>query len=252
MIGDRIKCAAADQSLDRAAVNQALVDTATEIKQILECSARLARFHNIDNSGLTRSLDRAQTIGHRLLIHRGKAVSGSIDVRRQHGQILRQRIVIVAVHLVGVVHIRRQRGCHKCGGVMRFKIGCLIGHQRIGRRVRFIETVAGELFHQVEQLRGQRFLDFALDCTLDENAALLRHLIGVFLSHRATQQIRRTQRIAADNLRDLHHLLLIHDDTVSRLQRYFQIGVEIIGLRTSVFTVDKIFHHARFQRAGAI
>ena len=136
--------------------------------------------------------------------------------------------------------------------MMGFEIGGLIGDQRVSRRVRFIETVAGELFHQVEQLRGQPFFDVARHCAVDENVALLGHLFGIFLAHRAAQHIRAAQRVAADDLRDLHHLLLIHDHTVSRLERDFQFGMKINRRRFSVLAVDEVFHHARFQRAGTI
>ena len=105
MIGDSIKRTAAYQRLDGAAVNQAFVYTATEIKYIGKCTARFSRCNDIDDGSFAGTLDRAQAISHRPVIHRGKAVIGGIDIGWQHGQILRQRIVIVAVHLVGVIHI---------------------------------------------------------------------------------------------------------------------------------------------------
>ena len=133
---------------------------------------------------------------------------------------------------------------------MRFQVGSLVGDQRVGRRMRFVEAVAGELFHQVEQLRGKPLVDVARHRAVDKDVALLGHLFNVLLAHRAAQYIRAAQRVAADDLRDLHHLLLVHDHAVSRLERDFQFGMEIIRLRLAMFAVDEVFHHARFQRAG--
>jgi hypothetical protein len=53
---------------------------------------------------------------------------------------------------------------------------------------------------------------------LDEQAAVLGHLLGLLLAHRAPQQVGAAQRVAADDLRDLHHLFLVHDHAVGRLQ----------------------------------
>jgi len=58
--------------------------------------------------------------------------------------------------------------------------------------------------------------------------------------------------IASDDLRDLHHLFLVHDHAVSRRQRDLQIGMEIFRLRAPVFAVDEVFHHARLQRPRAV
>ena len=118
--------------------------------------------------------------------------------------------------------------------------------------MRFVETVAGEFFHQVEQQRSQLRFDVALDRTVNENIALLRHLFGLFLAHRTAQHVRTAQRIAADDLRDLHHLLLVHDDTIGRLERRFQFGMKIIRFGTAMFAVDEVFHHAGFQRTRTV
>ena len=47
--------------------------------------------------------------------------------------------------------------------------------------------------------------------------ALLGHLLGLLLAHRAAQQVGAAERVAAQHLRDLHHLLLVdHDRRRSR------------------------------------
>ena len=100
---------------------------------------------------------------------------------------------------------------------MRFEPRGLIRHIGIRRRVRFIETVAREFFHVVKNFIGFFAADALFCCAFGKNFAVFHHLFGLFLAHRAAQQIRTAQRIAADDLRRLHHLLLVHHDAVGRL-----------------------------------
>ncbi len=81
----------------------------------------------------------------------------------------------------------------------------------------FVESIAGKLGHQVENLLNLLGWIFTLSRTFDEALALLRHLLGLFLSHGATEQVRFAQGISGQPVRDLHHLLLIHDHA----QRFF-------------------------------
>ena len=110
--------------------------------------------------------------------------------------------------------------------------------------MRFVEAVPSEFFHQVEQLLCQSLVDSARHRAVHEDAALQRHLLSIFFPHRAAQQVRRSQRITTDNLRDLHHLLLVHDYTVSWLERNLQFGMKIISLGTTMFAVDEVLDHA--------
>ena len=110
--------------------------------------------------------------------------------------------------------------------------------------MRFVETVPSKFFHQVEQLFCQSLVNSARHSAVHEDAALQRHLLSIFFPHRAAQQVRRSQRITADDLRDLHYLLLVHDHTVSRLERNLQFGMKIISLGTAMLTVDEILYHA--------
>src|SRR3546814_1081632 len=59
------------------------------------------------------------------------------------------------LYLVGIVHVGRQGGGQKFGRVIMLEPGRLVSDQGIGGRVAFVEAVAGEFFHQVEQLDGQ-------------------------------------------------------------------------------------------------
>ena len=80
--------------------------------------------------------------------------------------------------------------------------------------MRFVEAVACELLHEIENCLGQRGIDIASHCAIGKQAALLLHHRGVFFAHCLTENICAAQGVVAQHLRDLHHLLLIENDAV--------------------------------------
>ena len=72
---------------------------------------------------------------------------------------------------------------------MGFQPSGLVGHQRVGGGVRFVETVAGEFFHVVENFIGFLAGNAFGFGTLRENLAVFGHFFRLFLTHRAAQQI---------------------------------------------------------------
>ena len=133
---------------------------------------------------------------------------------------------------------------------MHLEPGSLIRDQCVGRGVRLVKTVAGKVLHQVKQPDRHLGVVAFFNRTLFEQGAMFSHFFGFFLTHRATQQIGASQRVATDNLRDQHHLLLIHDHAVSTFQCVFKIGMEIIDGGATMLTIDEVIHHPRFKRAG--
>ena len=81
--------------------------------------------------------------------------------------------------------------------------------------MRLIKTVAREFFHQVKNGFRKITFDASLNRPFGKQDPLLRHLIWVFLTHSLTQNIGAAERVVAEHLRNLHHLLLIEDDSVS-------------------------------------
>src|SRR4051812_4665970 len=71
-----------------------------------------------------------------------------------------------------------------------------------------VKPVISKLLHQIEDLCGDLLRDAAGLAALHEAAALLRHHLRLLLSHRAPQQVRSSERVPREHLRDLHHLLL--------------------------------------------
>jgi hypothetical protein len=118
--------------------------------------------------------------------------------------------------------------------------------------VRLVEAVLGELGHQVEKMLGQCFRVAFFLGAFTENATVLGHFLGLFLAHGAAQHVGATQRVTADDLRDLHHLFLVHDHAVGRLQASFQIVVEIVDLLLALLAQDEVVHHPRAKRAGTV
>ena len=126
----------------------------------------------------------------------------------------------------------------------------LVGDQRVGCRVRLVEAVLGEFFHQVEDLGGDARIHAAFARTDLELGAFLGHLDRILLAHRAAQQVGPAQRIAGQDLGDLHHLFLVHDHAVSRRQRRFQRGMRVADRGVAVLAVHPFAVHPAAQRAG--
>ena len=134
---------------------------------------------------------------------------------------------------------------------MHLEPGGLVGDQGVRRRVRLVEAVLGELLHQVEDLRRGARVDAALGRAGLELGALLRHFLGLLLAHRAAQQVGAAQRIAGQDLGDLHHLFLVHDDAVGGRQHRLQRRVRETHLGHAVLAVHPFAVHPAAQRAGA-
>jgi len=83
--------------------------------------------------------------------------------------------------LVGVIHVGRQYRGHESRRIVRLQESGLVGEQRVGRRVRFVEAVTGEFLHEVEDVRGQALIDAACARAIDEHRTLLCHLLGLLL-----------------------------------------------------------------------
>ncbi len=118
--------------------------------------------------------------------------------------------------------------------------------------MRLVEAVLGELLHQVKKLGGQVRVMSLVPGTVGEDGPLLRHFLSLFLAHGTTQQVGTTQRVAGDDLRNLHHLLLIHDHAIGGLQAITQVRMEVVDLLLTLLAQDEVIDHARAQRPGTV
>ena len=130
----------------------------------------------------------------------------------------------------------------------------LVGDQRIGGGVGFVEAVARKLLHQIEDLYRQFAVDAVLDRPFLKPGSLLGHLGRVFLAHGPAQHVRPTQGVTRQHLGYLHHLLLIEDDAVGGFKDRFETLVLPLLVRVgdrllAVLSLDEVVHHARLERA---
>ena len=179
-----------------------------------------------------------------------------VDIWWQQHQLHSPTLIDKGHHLIGLIHIRGNSGGHKFSRIMSLKPASLIGHQRIGSTVRLIKAVAGKLFHQVKDIRGQIFRKAFAYRSLSKQLSLLGHLGGIFLTHCATQQVSTTQSVATHLLSNLHHLFLIENNSVggfqSRLEAFMLIlGVGVANFGTTLFAINKVINHTGLQRSRA-
>jgi len=142
----------------------------------------------------------------------GREVSiGHIDIWSLNGDPHLPAFVDVLHHVVGGSRDRSQQGRHELDRIVRFQVCRVIGKQGVGRRVRLVEAVSGELRHEVENLLYLLRWIFSLRRPRDESLPLLRHFFGLLLTHGAAEQVGITKRVPSQPIRDLHDLFLVHD-----------------------------------------
>ena len=224
-------------------------DALAEVQQAGKLAAALPRGDDGFDGGFACAFNRAECVADFHVRIRREAVVGFVDVRRQELDAVGAAVIVEMLELVGVVQFRRHSRRHKFGGIVGFEPCGLVGNQGVGGGVGFVETVAGEFFHVVEDFVGF-FARNALFCrAFGENFAVFHHFFGLFLTHGATQQVRAAERVAADNLRRLHHLFLIHHNAVGRREDTFEQRVDVLEFLT-LHTRDEVGNIV--HRAGSV
>ena len=175
----------------------------------------------------------------------------AVDAGRDDGQPHVARFVDEADDFVDFFDFRGEHRRHQLRRVVRFQPGGLVGKQRIGGGVRFVEAVFGEFRHQVEDVGRLFFRHAALYRAADEDVFVARHFFGFLFAHRAAQVVRFAEAVVGEFLRDLHDLFLVNHDAVGGLQDAFEVGVRVLDFGEAVFAVDEVIHHAGAERAGA-
>ena len=135
---------------------------------------------------------------------------------------------------------------------MRLQICGDVGEIGVGGRVRFVEAVAGELGHQLEEFFGLLCVEALLFRAAGEALALLVHLLHFLFAHGAAEEVGFAQRVSGDEICYLHHLFLIDDYAVGFGEDLGEDREFVADFLAAVFAVDEIVNHAAFNGAGAV
>ena len=125
---------------------------------------------------------------------------------------------------------------------MRFEVSRLVGYKSVTSGVRFIKCILGKCFpigpYFFELISG---VPFGL-CTFHKLALhFIKHFF-LLLTHRFTQRIRITFGKACQTLRQQHHLLLIHCNSIGIFEIFFHLGHIVTDDFFAVLTCDKIWN----------
>ena len=184
-----IQRARAYQRFQGTFVHPFRIDAAAEVEQIVERPVRVSRFHNRANRAFPDATYRAQAVHHPPFGIHGELVATDVDIRWRHRQLQVTTLFDQRHHLVQVVHLGGHHRRHERAWVVGLQPCGLVRHQRVGRRVRLVETVTGKLLHQVEDVARQVFVDAVGGTPFHETGALLGHLFGLFLTHGTAQHV---------------------------------------------------------------
>ena len=114
--------------------------------------------------------------------------------------------------------------------------------------MRLVKTIAGKFFHKIEDGFRKIGVNISLNRPFGKQAALLCHLIWVFLTHRFAQNIGTAKRVIAKHLGNLHHLFLIKNNAIGVGQYRCELWMWVHDFRAAVLSIDKIVNHTRLQR----
>ena len=248
---ERVARARVDQRLDHALVAEPQVDTLAQLHQGAVGPVRVPAREDRFDRPLTHVLDRAQAEADALVAHHRELEARLVHVGGEDEEAQLARLVDVTHHVVGIADLRRQQRGHELRGVVRLEPRRLVGEHGVRDRVRLVEPVAAEGL----DLRGD-VLDRAAvvsQChrALHEAAELVLDQLFVFLAHRLAQHVGFGEREAREHVRDAHHLLLVGDDPVGRLEDLLQGGVGVADRLATQLAVDEDEMHPGVERSGA-
>ena len=135
---------------------------------------------------------------------------------------------------------------------MRLEICHAVSQHSVCNRVRFVEGVAGEGFKEIEHLFCFLPRDAVFCRAFHKFIALCGKQCLVLFPHRRTEDVRLTECEPRHIARNLHHLLLIHTDTIGVVKRVLQRRVHVSHGFQAVLPIDELLHRAAFKRAGAV
>ena len=223
---EAVERARLNERLEHALVADAQVNAIGEIEQRLERAIRARRDNRIDRRAADVS-DCAESEADSLLADDGELVSRLVDIRRQQLEPEVARFVDVLDDAVGVADLRRQQRRHEVGGEVRLEPRGVVRDDRVRDRVRLVESIPAERLELAGDLLDDAAIVTARHRLLDELSQLRADEHRILLAHRLAKHVGFGERDARELLRDAHHLLLVGDDAVSRVEHLAQLGQQI-------------------------
>ena len=146
----------------------------------------------------------------------------------------------------GIVDHRRHKSSHKFYRIVVFQPGGLKGDNRIGGGMGFIKGILGKVDHIVVYFIGHGLADSIPDAarnvfllvSVDKVLPFLLHHLYLFFGHGAAQDIASPVGIARQVTHDLHHLLLVNNAAVRRLENRLQLRTVIAYQLRMALSVD--------------
>jgi hypothetical protein len=253
-LAEAVQRACLAEAFEHTLVHQAQVDRFAELPQRGEarlslCCELFARGEDAFDGVVADVLDGCETEANAVAC--GREVGGrDLHVRRNDGDAQLAALTDVLHNVFGLRRFRGKQRGHELDRVVRLEPCGVICEQRVGSRVRLVEAVPGEPLHVVEDLAGAALGKALGRGTVHEDLALLGHLGGVLFTHRAAQEVSAAERVAADDVGDLHDLLLIDHDAEGLLEQRLELGQLVLDLAAAPLALDEVVDHG--HRAGAI
>ncbi len=182
----------------------------------------------------------------------GEICGGDLDVGGNDGDAELAALADVLDDIFGLGGFGGEESGHELDGVVGLEPGGVIGEEGVGGGVGFVEAIACELLHEVEELTGALFVELAGGGSGHEDVALLGHLGGIFFTHGTAQEVGATEGVTADGGADLHDLLLIDDDAEGFAEDGFELVEHKLDGAAAPFAFDEVVDHAALDGAGTI
>ncbi len=226
------------------------IDAFSEVVEIRKATILVPYLDDMFHGLKPDALQCAERIYDRAITHI-EVCRRSVYIRSQNRNFQSLGFLEEGRELVSVADIKTHRSGEKFDREMPLQVARMVTDQRIGRRVRFVETVAGELLHRIEDVVGELlFHALLLSRTFDKTLPLGDHLLDFLLTHGATQKVGFAEGVASDLLRHPHDLLLINRHAIGGLKDRFQVRM-LIDNGGRVFLALDINRNV-FHRTGAV
>ena len=212
-----IKSARAGQALQRPLIHLPWVDALEKVEQVFEGAACASHLFHMAHRLQPDIANGAERIEHCCVLDL-KISARAIYVWRRNLHPGPLGVLIKNGELVGIGNIEAHGGGEELDRMVGFQPTGLVGDHGIGGGVALIKAIAGELSDQLENHIGLGGWNGLFGGASDKARLLVVHLLLLLLPHGAPQQVGLAERIARQDLGDLHHLFLIDDDAVGLLQ----------------------------------